>query len=180
MGQSMLKSVTARAALKASALSAFFLMLSGGSVPAQAPRALEAGGKPGTATVMIAPAAKVVSTVHYQANLILTCLPSVCSGKFPAPGAHRRLNVTRMTCSITGPTNSTFYFGELVLYNANQHVLLVQHLPGEHTSQDYSSLNRAVDVQAVSTQYIGVTLALVGGNAIFAACDATGTMDTLQ
>jgi hypothetical protein len=177
----MLSSVTARTALRAFASSAFFLTLSGGSVPAQSARAPETGGKEGRVVVMIAPAAKVLSTVHYQADLTLDCANSYsCGGRFPAPGAHRRLNVTRMSCALTGPVDSKFYFAQLVLRSPSGDKLLVQQLPGDQSSFDFHSLNSAIDVQVINAQYLEVNVALVSGPLTFASCNATGTLDTLQ
>src|SRR2546425_1673770 len=64
---------------------------------------------------MIGPAAAVLSTVHYQAKIVLTCFGSNCFGNFPKPGANHRINVTRVSCYMRGPDGSTYEWGEVEL-----------------------------------------------------------------
>ena len=152
------------------------LSLSGGPSPAQEP----GSPAPGQVTEAIAPAATVVSTVHYQAELGLMCVGGTCSGAFPRPGARRQLNVTRMSC-LMGSSGSTFSHGIIELVRADGSHVLSQYLPGHHsTSAGFHPLNRAVDVQVAAKQHIDVFLILATGTATFASCTVIGTLDTLQ
>src|SRR5438132_4546956 len=72
---------------------------------------------------MIGPAAAVLSTVHYQAKIVLTCFGSNCFGNFPKPGANHRINVTRVSCYMRGPDGSTYEWGEVELQDETDVIL---------------------------------------------------------
>lgn len=74
---------------------------------------------------MIGPAAAVLSTVHYQAKIVLTCFGSNCFGNFPKPGANHRINVTRVSCYMRGPDGSTYEWGEVELQDETDTLLNV-------------------------------------------------------
>ena len=156
-----------------------FIALSADPSPAQSP-GLHAG-KPGQVREVIGPAATVIGTAHYQAELVLPCPGgNNCSGDFPKPGNKRRLNITRMSCSIVGVGGSTlFVSGHAELLSAGDTHILRQWLPVDHSSGSTHTLNRAVDMQVGSQQHIGVFF-LLSGTAFSATCTASGTLDTLQ
>jgi hypothetical protein len=161
-------------------LSVIVLSLSGAPSPAQAPGMLAPGRAPGQVVETIGTAATVVSTMHYQAELGLTCIGGTCSGAFPHPGARRQLNVTRMSC-LMGSSGSTFSHGVIELVRADGSHVLSQYLPGHHSSlTGFHPLNRAVDVQVAARHHIDVFLILTSGTATFASCTVIGTLDTLQ
>lgn len=135
--------------------------------------------KPGQSIEMIAPAAKITSTVHYQANIGLDCSETRCSGSFRRPGSHHRINITRISCVLTGPAGSTFTFGELRL-DPPHASSVAQYLPVDFSSSDGShTLNRAVDMQIEARDQLTVLLFLASGTAFSAACTVTGTLSTL-
>ena len=130
---------------------------------------------------MVAPAATVVSTVHYQAELVLTCIASSCTGEFPKPGTKKRLNITRMTCILLASSGSAFGTGSIeLLSKANDH-LLAEFLPLDYASpsSEHYTLNRAVDLQVSANQHIRVALFLPSGTPKNALCSASGTLDSL-
>ena len=59
---------------------------------------------PGKVQETIAPAATVVSTVHYQAYAGLSCFTSLCLFSFPKPGRKHRLNLKGLACDLHGDT----------------------------------------------------------------------------
>jgi hypothetical protein len=121
----------------------------------------------------------VIATEYYQVELVLTC-PGSCFGSFPKPGNKRRLNITRMSCLITGAPASTYDYGYAELQSASNARVLRQFLPADHSSPaGYHSLNRAVDIRVGSQQHIMVVLNLNSAAGSF-ACTASGTRDTLQ
>jgi hypothetical protein len=155
-------------------LSALLLMMSGTPLLAQADFA------PKHPTEMIAPAATVVSTVHYQAQIALTCVGSGCQGSFATPGANHRLNVTRISCYMRGPSGATYEWGEAELQNETNNPLFSQYLPADFTGADGSQLiNRAVDVRVSANQHLLVRIQLANFQAYYAYCSATGTKETL-
>jgi hypothetical protein len=160
-GQHMFTSTTIRAALALPALSALLLTLSTAAMTAQA--------------------ATVTSTVHFQRKITLNCSGILCSGNFPAPGTNRRLNVTRVTCTLQGPGGSTVKIGAIALMNASNVVLLPEYMPVIYSSSDGThTLNQAVDMQIASTEHMQIILELVSGTPSGSLCTATGTLDTLQ
>lgn len=125
--------------------------------------------------------ATVVSSVHYQKKIIMTCASVVCAGNLPAPGVGKRLNLTRMNCGLFGSGGSTISYGKLDLRNASNSVVLVQYLPGVFSSPSgVHTINQEVDVQVAATQQIAVSLLMASGSAGSAECTGTGTLDTLQ
>jgi hypothetical protein len=161
-------------------LPALLLTLFGEPSLAQAPGGLAINRAPGQAVVMIAPAATVVSTFHYQAGLTLSCTSFSCFGNFPKPGAKRRLNITRMSCYILAQSGSAFHEGRITLRSAADLTLLFQFLPVDYSSPAAGThtLNRAVDVQVGANQHINVQLN--ADSPVTAVCTATGTLDRLQ
>jgi hypothetical protein len=157
-----------------------FIALSADPSSAQSP-GLHAG-KPGQVREVIAPAATVIATDHYQVELALTCGGgTACSGNFPKPGNKRRLNIMRMSCYVAGASGSTFDLGYADLKSAANAHIQYQWLPVDHSSPAGShTLNRAVDIQVGSQQHIGVYLELSGGTASQGYCTASGTLETLQ
>ena len=98
----------------------------------------------------------------------------------PKPGAKRRLNVTRITCfSRNGRLN--FFHQWIQLQNATDGLVLDEYLPGVYSSSNGAhTLNQAIDIQVSANRHIAVALVLATGDAVEAACTATGTLDTLQ
>ena len=130
----------------------------------------------------IANAATVLSSVHYQRELILTCASGGCGGDFPKVAAKRRLTVTRMTCRLQGSAGSTYSIGWIDLRASDDSRVLSEYLPVDHSGSNgiMHTLNRAVDMQVAVAQHMHVSLNLVTGTAIAGNCTATGTLDTLQ
>lgn len=143
--------------------------------------------KPGQLREMIAPAATVVSTSHYQAELGLTCSSLLCSGDFPKPGPKRLLNITRIACYIESP-NSAFRFGAIDLIGPTGDQIMGETVPFETIAQDnlapgyIATLSRAVDLQIAGNQHIRPHFDVNSGTgqALTAACTVTGTLSVLQ
>jgi hypothetical protein len=130
---------------------------------------------------MAGPAAAVLSSVHYQAQIVLSCGGILCSGTFPPVAAKRRLNVTRMTCLMQGTAGSTFSFAAVQLRNASNGFVLDQLLPSAYSSSDgIHTLNQAIDMQVIAGRRVAIALILATGTASAGRCTATGTLDTLQ
>jgi hypothetical protein len=156
------------------------LFLSLSSDPSSAQVSGLHAGKPGQVREVIGPAATVIATDHYQAELTLNCTGNICFGFFPKPGNKRRLNITRMSCYIFGPGASAFVFGQAELMSAASAHILYQYLPVDFSSSTGDhTLNRAVDMQVGSQQQIRVDLFLSSA-ATLGRCTAGGTRDTLQ
>jgi hypothetical protein len=172
---------TIRVALTLPALSALLVALSGQPAAASS-RTLAPNLAPGQARVMTAAAASVVSSMHYQAELDLSCSNTTCAGDFPAPGPHRQLTVTRISCVLIGTASAAFRNGNVELVNLAGAHLLFEHLPVDYfdSSGGVHTLNRAVDVRVGSQQHVKIDLNLETGAAALADCTATGTLDTLQ
>jgi hypothetical protein len=148
----------------------FFAALSADPSPAKSP---------GQVREVIGPAATVIRTQHYQAEIDLTCIGN-CSGNFPSPGSKRRQNITRMSCRINGAAGSTFDFGAAELRSAGDAHILSQFLAVDHsTSTGIHTFNRAIDMQAGNQQHVRVNFILSGTSAS-ATCTASGTLETLQ
>jgi hypothetical protein len=129
---------------------------------------------------VVGPAATVVATAHYQAEITLSCSSDTCSGGFPKPGNKRRLNITRISCSVLGASGTTFALGRIELISANLVHVLYQWLPVDYSSPNgRHMLNRAVDMQ-VGSQQIAALLFILSGTAANGTCTASGTLDTLQ
>ncbi len=157
------------------------LALSGASAAAQQAGALASAPAPGKVVEVTALAQTVVETIHYQAELVLSCSPLTCSADFPRPGAKRRVNVTRVTCILRATAGSAAAGGSIALRKADFTHLLYQWLPTQHSSPDgFHTLNRAVDMQIASNQHIRVAVSLASGTAASASCTASGTLEKLQ
>jgi hypothetical protein len=164
-------------------LATIFPSLSGGLSAAQEPSPIAAQRAPGQVREVIAPAATVLQTTHYQAELTLNCSNSYCNGFFPRPGAKRRFNITRMACHLAGPTGSPYWVGWLELRKADNSTLLRHVLPADYTASGTSratTINQAVDLQVSGNQRIYVILYLTSGSTLSSFCTASGTQDTLQ
>jgi hypothetical protein len=155
-----------------------FLLLSSDPSSAQSPglHAL----KPGQVREVVRPAATVIATEHYQAEIGLICGGFSCSGHFPKPGNKRQLNITRMSCYIINGSGSTYYNGSAELQSAAGSHVLYQWLPADYSiSVGYHLLNRAVDFLVGSQQHLFVNFGFSNAP-IVGFCTATGTRDTLQ
>jgi hypothetical protein len=157
------------------------IFLSQPSHPSAARTPLAPQGAPGQVTEVIAPAAVIVATAHYQALLALNCSGLACTGDFPPPGRKRRLRVTRMSCwLLSSSAATTFRYGYIALLNADGSSVLNQFLPADYSADSYVTLNRAVDMHVAAQQRIQTVLFVAGGFAGDAICTATGTQETLQ
>jgi hypothetical protein len=155
-----------------------FVVLSTGPSSAQASGVH--AGKPAQVREVIGPAATVIATEHYQAEMEMSCAGDACVGSFPKPGNKRRQNITRMSCYILGSSGSTFRYGYAQLRSAGDEPILRQWLPVDHSSSTGNHiLNRAVDMLVGSKQRIRVVFSL-NGTAANATCTVSGTLDTLQ
>ncbi len=126
-------------------------------------------------------AATVVSSVHYQLEVQLSCSFSTCNGVFPSPGAGRRLKVARIACLMQGGMGSTFSRGIAAVQRGDQSLVVRQFLAIDHSASDgWHTLSSAVDLQVAAHQHIHVFLGLVSGTAFQARCTGTGTLDVLQ
>ena len=128
-------------------------------------------------------ATTVVSTVHYQAALTLTCSGQNCFGDFPAIAARRRLNLMRVTCHLHSAQYAAYASGKIQLRTPGDVVKLAQFLPADYsTDWGFHLINSAADVQIPAGYGVNVSLSLApgGGNALDAACTAHGTLETLQ
>lgn len=135
---------------------------------------------------MIAPAATVTSTVHYQAQIILTCSSptQICSGNFVPPGQNRQLNVTRVSCVVGTTSGHSILNGLIALYRPNGVLLLQEMLSGYFSDKYgvYHTFTSAVDLQFVDRQYMSAVLRLdfaSGDPTANGSCTATGTLSTL-
>ncbi|HVZ53332.1 MAG TPA: hypothetical protein VG986_15305 [Pseudolabrys sp.] len=175
--------VSAQSVAKALALAALAIAVTVASAPAKAEMLPTGVMKlaPGQSFEAIAPAASVVSTSHYQAMLTLTCSFHACSGSFPKIAAKRRLNVTRVSCTITSQNaNSVFGTARAELYNATSTLIARQELVHVHTNTaGVHGINDAIDLLALNGQYIYVYLLIANDTATFANCTISGTMDVL-
>jgi hypothetical protein len=160
------------------------LALSGSPTSAGDP-ALAARGVPGRVQEMVAPAATVVQTLHYQAKVEPSCAGMDCFGDLPTLGRKRRLTITRVTCSLLGTLGSTSSGAYVELQGSDGLPLLDQFLPVDHSVPDervgsYHTFNRAVDMQILPRQHIKIGLFLASGTARFASCSASGSLEVLQ
>jgi hypothetical protein len=128
---------------------------------------------------MIAPAATVTSTVHYQAMVTLTCNAGFCTGNFDPVRRKHQLHITRVWCDLGA--SSSWSYSDLYLFDRNDNLLLQQGLPlsaSNPTSGFYQS-NRAVDLQVDAGQMV-TTVVAFSGAASFGTCTVAGTLSTLQ
>jgi hypothetical protein len=174
--------LTAAIRQSALALAALLLTLSGAPAPAQDRGNPALRGTPGQAREVVGRAVTVLSTVHYQVDIGLSCAEGGCFGEFPKPGTKRRINVTRVTCLFTSSVGTKFAYGFIELRANDDSSLLTQYLPIDQTvASGFSTLNHAVDMQVNFNRHITVhLLPLPGGSPIGGFCTATGTLDTLE
>jgi hypothetical protein len=128
---------------------------------------------------MIAPAATVTSTVHYQAMVTLTCTGGFCTGNFNRVRRKHQLHITRVWCDLGA--SSSWSYSDLYLFDRKDNLLLQEGLPlsaSNPTSGFYQS-NRAVDLQVDAGQMI-TTVVAFSGAATFGNCTVAGTLSTLQ
>lgn len=128
---------------------------------------------------MIAPAATVTSTVHYQAMVPFDCSVGGCTATFNRVRRNRQLNITRVWCDLV--SDPTWLYGELYLRDRRGNVLLQEGLPLSASNAGFYQVNRAVDLQVAA----GLTMQVVAAFSAnitpqFGACTAAGTMSTLQ
>lgn len=178
----MFTSLATRSVLGLSALFALLVTLSVQQSPAQTTsRTLEPSGAPGQTNVVIGQATTVVSSVHYQAYLQLTCATLSCSGSFPPPGDKHRLNVTRLNCGFGGTAGAKPAIGQLILHNSANTPLLAEYLAADYSVSDGTHMvDQPIDIQVSAKQHVAVSLSLLSGTASTGYCTATGTLDTLQ
>jgi hypothetical protein len=142
---------------------------------------------PGTVTEMVGLAATITSTLHYQAQLDLTCGGTGgaqrCAGDFPKPGTNRQLNITRIACFFEASGGSEFRFGAIDLINSTGTAVLGETVPVDVSAPNFGgvlfTLNRAVDMQIAAAQHMRPHLDVTGGTVIDASCTVTGTLSTL-
>jgi hypothetical protein len=131
---------------------------------------------------MTAPAAVIASTVHYQAELGLTCNVWLCKGDFPKLGVKRQLNITRIACFMDASNDSKFRFGAIDLVGPDNLLVLGETVPVDVSTSNgrLHTLNRAVDIQIASNQHLRPHLDLSEGTANDAVCTVTGTLSKLE
>jgi hypothetical protein len=122
--------------------------------------------------------ATVIATEQYQAELPAACA-SFCRVEFPAPAAKHRLNLTRVSCWITG--NVAINLATLQLISAENSRLLSQFLPIVAPAVSGNQLlNQTVDMQVGPKQHARIEFERTAGDFAGADCTVTGTVDTLQ
>lgn len=160
------------------AIAATLLSLTTGSSPAQV---TSVAAKAGRAVERISPEATIISSSHYEATLLLTCVPAqgFCAGDLPVVGNRRRLILTRISCYMRSSTYSVFAAGRIMQSPAGS---VIEFLPVDHsTDHGYHVLNRAIDVRIAARHYASVGLQLAsGGQALEGQCTAHGTLELLQ
>jgi hypothetical protein len=130
---------------------------------------------------MIAPAATVTSTVHYQVQIDLTCNSTACTGDFPRPGLKRQINLRRVSCVVLN--DQSFQLGTVALFSSTGSFLLQEFLPvGFSSSNGFHTLDQAVDLQILNAQRLTAILIFASGpsSPSGASCTATGTLSTLS
>ena len=92
---------------------------------------------------MVAPAATITSTVHYQAGApSSSCTATTCTLPFPKPGSKRQVNITRMNCVFFASAGSTFSHGEIQFYDAARHIYLARNPAGRFVQLHRGSLDQ--------------------------------------
>jgi hypothetical protein len=127
-------------------------------------------------------AATVISSVHYQAALTLTCNNDTCIGDFPAVPNRRRLTLSRVTCHLHSAQYAAYGSGRVNMRTTGNMISLVQFLPAEYSTEwGFHLINAAADAQFAATQRVSVALSVApgSGTAYDAACTAHGTLDLL-
>lgn len=123
----------------------------------------------------------VPSTVHYQADIVLTCNDQFCSGSFAKPGANRQINVTRISCFLySSASGATYFSGALSVDNAKGAIGPRQFLPIDYSNEHGAFIiDRPADLLIVDRQHLHVGLSMLIGAPTQAECTATGTLTTL-
>jgi len=125
-------------------------------------------------------AATVVATERYQMERSFGCTPELtsCTAYFPAPGDNHRLNLTRISCWITGSV--TVQLATVQLWSAKGSRLLSEFLPIVAPAVNGSQvLNEAIEMQVGSKQNVVLEVQAGSGKFSGADCTLTGTMETL-
>jgi hypothetical protein len=137
--------------------------------------------KPGQASVVVSPVLKVLSTVHYQATVGVTCSGTTCFGNFPAPGTKKRLNITRIYCYLqSNNAGSHFGYARAELHDFQNTLLISEFLSDIYTSTAGThTLNNAIDLDVTGGQHLAVNLNLASDTGLFGYCTASGTLSTL-
>jgi hypothetical protein len=131
---------------------------------------------------MIAPAAAITSTVHYEATVPLTCNVVVCEGRFPRPGRNQLITATRLSCGFTVSNNSPIGVIHADVLKGNGTRGAMEYLPIDYTyPQGYNIINQAIDLQVVGREQLDLLIVFSAGNAAASsgACTATGTLSTM-
>jgi hypothetical protein len=128
---------------------------------------------------MIAPAATVTSTVHYQAMTTLACSANSCSGNFNRVRRHQQLHITRVMCDVG--SNPSWSYSDLYLYDRKGNLLLQEGLPlsASNPAAGFYQINRAVDLQVDAGQTMRTVIVFSGATS-FGTCTVAGTLSTLQ
>src|SRR5262249_5636561 len=124
--------------------------------------------------------ATVVQSVPYQAQLTLNCVSYGCSGEFKKVNLKRRINVTRISCHMKGPSTSTYLYGYVNLVQPDGTPAMQQYLPGALTPSGFLMINQAVEMHIAAGEQLHVLLAVTAPPAELGYSTATGTLDTLQ
>lgn len=129
---------------------------------------------------LIAPAATIIGTVHYQVQINLACSNTACTGDFPKPGPKRQVNVKRVSCVVL--SDQPFQLGTVALFSSSGTFLLQEFLPvGFSSSDGFHTLDQAVDLQVLSPQHLTAILIFASGvtSPSGASCLVAGTLNTL-
>lgn len=173
--------------VKATALTAACVMAISGAalaIPhtkAQTPASALSSLRPGQSEVTLGPPATITSTVHYQAEIVLTCSGSSCIGNFPNAGAHHLLTVTRMSCFLSVSTTAIPRTVTVVATNAAVTRLIGEAwLPFDFSNQSGDwVVDAPMDLQFAGGQHLLVNADFFGDANGNASCSATGTLSSL-
>jgi hypothetical protein len=127
----------------------------------------------------------VLDTRHYMAKVELTCSGMACLGNLPTIPAKRRVNITRVSCSLLGTLGSTASGGYIELQRADNWPLLDQYLPVNNSVPDerigsIHTLSDAVDMQVLPGQHARIGAFAASGTARFATCSVSGSLELLK
>ena len=134
---------------------------------------------------MISPPATVLERRHYMAKVELTCSGMACLGDLPTIAVRRRLNITRVSCSLLGTLGSTASGGYIELQRADNWPLLDQYMPVNNSVPDerIGSIHTfidAVDMQVLPGQHARIGVFAASGTAKFATCSVSGSLELLR
>jgi hypothetical protein len=138
---------------------------------------------PGQGAETIGPAATIVSTVHYQVKVPLSCNIAACEANFPRPGRNRLITVTRLSCAFVVSNNSPILIVSADDVDSKNTHSIQEYLPIAYTyPQGYNIINQAIDMQIVGTHHLDLIIDFSAGNASSSsgACTASGTLSTMQ